>query len=116
MTSVNRISLHGHTAAVEHAGILYLGGVASHDLSLPIKEQTRSCIDQIEEVLAEAGSSKASILQAKVNLKDFADKDPMNEVWLEWLGDVGLPARSTNGGIDMGDGVLIEVVVTAAKE
>lgn len=116
MSSIKRITMHGHTAAVEHNGVLYLGGVAAEDLSLPIADQTRSCIEQIEEVLAAAGSSKASILHAKVNLKSFADKDEMNKVWVDWLGEASLPSRSTNGGIDMGEGVLIEIVVVAAKE
>lgn len=113
---IQRITEHGHTAVAEHGGVLYLGGIAAEDLSQPLAGQARQALAEVDRVLALAGSSKASILQAKVNLRDFRDKAAMHEVWLEWLDGAPLPPRSTNGGIDMGDGVLIEVVIIAAKE
>lgn len=106
---------HGHVSVVEHGGVLYLGGVAAEDLSLDIEGQMRQAIAEVERVLASAGSSKSKIIQAKVNLKTFADKDRMNKIWREWLSEDELPARSTNGNIDMGDGVLVELVILAAK-
>ncbi len=116
MSVVTKIGDGHHTSAVEACGLLFLGGVAASDLSLPIEGQTRQALAEIDAVLAQTGSSKASIVQARVNLRDFADKDAMDIVWREWLGDVGLPSRSTNGNLVMGDNVLIEVVVIAAKE
>lgn len=116
MSTVKRTTHGGHTSVVEHRGVLYLGGIAAEDLSLPVAGQTRQILEEIDRVLSGAGSSKRSILQARVNLVHFEDKDEMNAVWLEWLGDAGLPTRSTNGGLDMGEGRLIEIVVIAAKE
>jgi len=115
VTAVNRTSHGGHTSVVEHNGVLYLGGIAANDLTLPVEDQTRQCLAEVDRVLAEAGSSKASILFARVNLSKYTDKDAMHRAWLAWLGDTGLPARSTNGGLDLGD-ALVEVVVIAAKE
>lgn len=106
---------HGHVSVVEHGGVLYLGGVAAEDLTLDIEGQMRQAIAEVERVLASAGASKKDVIQAKVNLKTFADKDKMNKVWREWLSEDELPARSTNGNIDMGEGVLVELVVTAAR-
>lgn len=112
---IKRTFEHGHVSVVEYGGVLYLGGVAAEDLSLPIEGQMRQAIAEVERVLASAGSSKSHIIQAKVNLASFDDKDAMNNVWREWLNDDELPSRSTNGDIYMGDGVLVELVVTAAK-
>jgi enamine deaminase RidA (YjgF/YER057c/UK114 family) len=116
MSNITRTSEHGHTSVAEHNGVLYLGGIAANDLTTGLADQTRQVLEEVDRVLAGAGSSKASILQARVNLKDFGDKDEMNRVWREWLAGHELPARSTNGSIEMGDGVLIEVVIIAAKE
>jgi 2-iminobutanoate/2-iminopropanoate deaminase len=38
----------------------------------------------------------------------------MNPVWTKWLPKAALPARATIGINDLGEGVKIEVVVTAA--
>ncbi|HEY9469021.1 MAG TPA: RidA family protein [Propionibacteriaceae bacterium] len=116
MTNISRITEHGHTAVVEHNGVLYLGGIAAEDLSQPLDGQMRQVLKEVDRVLAAAGSSKRSILQARVNLIDFAGKDVMNAVWVDWLGDAALPARSTNALASIGDGVLVEVVIIAAKE
>jgi enamine deaminase RidA (YjgF/YER057c/UK114 family) len=111
---IKRTFEHGHVSAVEHDGVLYLGGVAAEDLTLPIEGQMRQVVAEVERVLTACGSSKSQIINAKVNLARFADKDEMHAVWLEWLGNDALPARSTNGNLDLGEGVLVEVVVTAA--
>ena len=116
MSAIKRLGSNGHTEVVEHSGVLYLGGIAASDLSQPIDGQTRQILDEVDRVLKAAGSSKRSILQARVNLTDFANKNAMHAVWLEWLKDAELPARSTNGIPNIGDGVLIEVVIIAAKE
>jgi enamine deaminase RidA (YjgF/YER057c/UK114 family) len=38
----------------------------------------------------------------------------MNKVWKEWLATPHLPTRATIGVNDLGERVLLEVVVTAA--
>lgn len=112
---INRTFEHGHVSVVEHNGVLYLGGVAAEDLSLPIKGQMKQAISEVERVLKAAGSSKSNIIQAKVNLANMSDRVAMNEVWREWLSESELPARSTNGNLDLGKGVLVELIITAAK-
>jgi enamine deaminase RidA (YjgF/YER057c/UK114 family) len=42
-------------------------------------------------------------------------KQEMNEVWTSWLEARDLPTRATIGVSDLGQDVLIEVVVTAAR-
>ena len=79
-----------------HNGVVYLAGQVPEDASLPIREQTRSVLTQIDALLAEAGSSRANILMATIYLTCMGDFPAMNEVWDAWLGpDAKGPARAT---------------------
>ncbi|MEX0760712.1 MAG: Rid family hydrolase [Tistlia sp.] len=45
----------------------------------------------------------------------MAQKPGMNEAWTSWIPADALPTRATLGVADLGEGVLIEVVITAYK-
>lgn len=105
--------MHG---AVEHNGVLYLGGHAASDISLGMKEQTQQVCAKLDDLLAELGSDKTRILSARIYLSDMSRKEEMNEAWLEWIDGDDLPSRATIGVADLGDPKrLIEVVLIAAK-
>jgi enamine deaminase RidA (YjgF/YER057c/UK114 family) len=99
---------------VAHGGVLYLGGIIADDLSLDMQGQTAQICRKIEVVLASAGSDRSRLLTAQMFITDMSMKDKMNAAWLAWLTPDQLPARATIGVADLGKGVLIEVVVTAA--
>jgi enamine deaminase RidA (YjgF/YER057c/UK114 family) len=90
-------------AAVEHNGILYIGGHAAHDLEKGMADQTREICDKLDVLLAECGSDKNHLLQARIYITDMSKKEEMNAAWLEWLGGEDLPARATIGVADLGD-------------
>ena len=90
-------------AAVEHNGILYIGGHAAHDLDKGMGDQTREICDKLDALLAECGSDKNHLLQARIYITDMSKKEEMNAAWLEWLGGEDLPARATIGVADLGD-------------
>ncbi len=100
---------------VKHEATLYLSGVVADDLSAPMAGQTKQVLDKIANVLVGAGSDASKILSATVYLSDFGAKDAMNEVWKAWFAADQLPSRATVGVATLGEGVLIEVVVTAAR-
>ncbi len=100
--------------AVEHAGTVYVAGVVGDDLTQSMKGQTASALAKIEKVLVEAGTSKKRLLAATLYITDMGQKGAMNEAWNEWLAPEDLPARATIGVADLGENVLIEIVVTAA--
>lgn len=103
-------------AAVEHNGIIFIGGHAATDISVGMKEQTQQICEKLDGVLAECGSDKTRLLQARIYITDMSKKEEMNEAWLAWLDGDDLPSRATIGVADLGDPKrLIEVVVTAAK-
>lgn len=101
--------------AVEHGGTVYVAGVVADDLKLPMKGQAAQALAKIEKVLNEVGSSKHKLLAATLYITDMSLKGEMNEAWNEWLAPEDKPARATIGVADLGEGVLIEIVVTAAK-
>lgn len=102
-------------SAVAHGNTLYLSGCVAEDRSAPMKEQTRQALDKIGRVLAEHGTDASKILSATVYITDFAAKGAMNEAWVEWCPAADLPARATIGVATLGEGVLIEIMVIAAR-
>lgn len=77
-------------------GVAYLAGQIPEDASLGIQAQTRSVLQQIDTLLAEAGSDKTRILSATIYLSSMGDFAAMNEVWDSWVGaDSQSPARAT---------------------
>ena len=62
-------------------GVAYLAGQIPEDASLGIQAQTRSVLQQIDTLLAEAGSDKTRILSATIYLSSMGDFAAMNEVW-----------------------------------
>ena len=78
-----------------------------------IVEQTRNMLTELTSILERAGSGKAGLLQATVYLADVRQKPQMDSVWIEWVGpEQNWPQRACVG-VDLDEGYLIEVVVTA---
>ena len=100
--------------SVKHAGVVYLTGLTATDKSAKIEGQTEQTLARLEELLADAGTDKTRLLSASIYLGTMADKDGFNTVWTAWLPPEHMPARAVIGSSDLGAGVLIEIVVTAA--
>ena len=100
--------------SVEHDGILYLSGLTAEDKSQDVAGQTAQILGRIDRNLAEAGSDKAHLLSATIYLADIGRRDEMNRVWQGWIDPKHPPARATVG-VALGPGVLVEIMVVAAK-
>lgn len=101
--------------AVEHNGIVFLGGIIADDVDTGMYGQTQQICRKLDAVLAQAGTDRTKLLSAQLFITRMAAKEEMNAAWLEWLDGNDLPARATIGVADLGDPrILIEVVVTAA--
>ena len=105
-------SAQGRCAAVQSDGLVY--AVATDPVGADgIAAQTRNTLDELDSVLAKAGSGKTALLQATVYLNDIADKPAMDAVWCAWIGpEENWPQRACIG-VDLEPGWLIEIVVTA---
>lgn len=78
--------------AVIHGDTVYLAGqVAKGD---GVAAQTAAILEQIDGLLARAGSDKTRILSATIWLTTMADFADMNAVWDAWVPDGSTPARA----------------------
>lgn len=100
---------------VTHDGTIYLAGQVATDLQGDVQSQTRDILANIEELLAEAGSGKCSILSVTIYLKDInADFAGMNQIWDAWVPDGAAPARATVESALCLPEILVEMSVVAA--
>ena len=79
-------------------------------VSEDIKEQTRQCINNVEAILLEAGSSLENIVRADVYLSDMKYFSEMNEVYNQMIPSP-YPSRTTVG-VEL-RGIMVEITVVA---
>ncbi len=77
---------------VVHGDTVYLAGqVAKGD---SVAAQTAGILDQVDQLLAKAGTDKTKLISATIwlcSMDDFAD---MNGVWDSWVDPANVPARA----------------------
>ena len=99
-----------------HGGVLYVGGVIAEDTSLDMAGQADDVFRQLDKLLAAGGSSIACVLQVTIYLTNLAEKADFNRAWKAHFKEVNLPARAAIGVADLGPGVKLELVATAAVD
>jgi enamine deaminase RidA (YjgF/YER057c/UK114 family) len=97
---------------VKHNGVAWLCGQVGDGAT--VTEQTRDCLARVDALLAQAGSSRARILQAVIWLADMSDFDEMNAVWDAWVPEGQAPARACGEARLARPELRVEVIVTAA--
>jgi len=84
-------SLAGYSQGVKAAGLVFVAGQGPFDpatgaiVGTTIQEQTRRCLQNVEAILAAAGSSMSKVVSATFILADEADFAGMNEEWARWF-------------------------------
>jgi enamine deaminase RidA (YjgF/YER057c/UK114 family) len=99
---------------VIHQNTIYLCGQVGSDPKSGIKEQTATMLEKVDSLLAEAGSSRESILSATLYIKDMVYFSEMNEVWDAWVPEGAAPARACVEAAMASPELLVEVSVIAA--
>lgn len=99
---------------VEAGPLAFVGGTVADDVSVGIGPQTQNILTKIEGYLREVGLDRKAIVATQIFVTDLARKKEMDAVWTAFFGEA-LPTRATVGVADLGSGVLIEVVATAAR-
>lgn len=98
--------------AVVHNGVCYIAGQVAEGPDTAA--QTRAILARIDELLADAGTDKSSLLSVTIWLADIADFAEMNAVWDDWVKDIAPPARATaQCGLAL-PAFRIEVIAVAA--
>ncbi|MBO1081433.1 RidA family protein [Roseomonas haemaphysalidis] len=76
-------------------GFIFLAGQVADDATLDAEGQTADILQQIDALLAAAGTDKRSLLQVQIVLADITDAAAMNRAWDRWLDASAKPARMT---------------------
>lgn len=79
-----------------------------------IEEQTHQVMQNLADVLREAGSSFSKVTFARVYLVNFQDFDKMNAIYTSYFEEGKLPARTCIGvtGLAVGASVEVDLVAT----
>ncbi len=99
---------------VIHNDTVYLCGQVAKDANGDIKEQTRTMLEKVDNLLLEAGSDRKHILSATLYIKDMKDFSAMNEVWDDWVIEGYSPARACVEASLARPELLVEISVIAA--
>jgi len=99
---------------VIHNDTIYLCGQVAKDSDADIKEQTRTMLEKVDDLLKQAGSDRKHILSATVYLKDMKYFAEMNKVWDTWVIEDYSPARACVQSHLARAELLVEISVVAA--
>ncbi|WP_282109201.1 RidA family protein [Shewanella algicola] len=102
------------SSIVIHNNTVYLCGQVAKDKFSNIETQTSTMLNEVDALLAQAGSNREHILSATIYLKDMGDYDAMNQVWDQWLPQGHAPARACVQAAIAEPEYLVEISVIAA--
>ena len=100
---------------VAFGDMVFLAGITADDRSQDVGGQTGQVLAKIDRLLAAAGADKSRLLTAQIWLRDIATWAEMNAVWTAWIGANRPPARATVEARLAAEGLLVEIMVTAAR-
>lgn len=94
--SIKRLHTNDRMSQVViHGDTVYLAGqVAQKAPGASVKDQTQAILDQIDALLAEAGTDKTKALSATIWLNSMDDFAEMNAVWDAWSTGGNAPCRA----------------------
>lgn len=116
MTNIKRINAGPRMSEVViHGGKAYTCGIVADMMAgKGVYEQTRDVLEQIDALLAEAGSHKTLILKANIWLSDMSTFEEMNRAWDAWVVPGQTPARATVESKLAGPEYAVEIMIEAA--
>ena len=99
---------------VVHGDTVYLAGQVANDAGADISVQTQQVLENIDTLLAEAGSDKSKILSAQIWIASMGHFAQMNEVWDAWVPSGHAPARACIEARLASPDWLVEIGIVAA--
>ncbi len=115
MSEIKRLHVGGRMSQIViNNGTIYLAGQVGKP-GESVADQTRTCLENIDALLAEAGSDKTRILQTTIWLADMADFAEMNAVWDAWVPKGHTPARAAGESKLATPDYRVEFMVVAAQ-
>ena len=101
--------------AVVHGVLVYTAGqVAITAAGESVTRQTEAILEEIDNLLADAGSDKSKLISATIWLASMDDFNEMNEVWDAWVVQGETPARACVEAKLAAPQFTVEIAVIAA--
>lgn len=107
-------SNHRMSQVTVHKDTVYLAGQVASDPSADVRGQTEQILKGIDNLLAEAGTSKENVLSATIWLTDMSTFAEMNAVWDAWVVPGRTPVRACVESNLAGPAWKVEIMVIAA--
>ena len=102
--------------SVAHGNTLYLAGQVASDYNGSIEKQTAETLAAIDQLLAQAGTSKSKVLFCQVVLNNIADFAAMNTVYDAWIDPANPPARACIEARLAHPSLRVEIIAVAALD
>jgi enamine deaminase RidA (YjgF/YER057c/UK114 family) len=104
-----------YAKATIHGGTVYLAGLIAEDWGADLPTQCQQIFQQIDDLLARAGSARRGLLSVTVYIADFADYSAFKTAWGRWIEPDHLPARATVRADLLDPRLKIEISAIAAR-
>lgn len=110
-----------YSQAIKSNGLIFTSGQIAITpngelIDRDIKRQTRQVLTNLENILAEAGSSLNDVIKVTIFLEDMNDFGVVNVIYAEYFGE-HKPARSTVAVKTLPKNVMVEMdVIATAKD
>jgi 2-iminobutanoate/2-iminopropanoate deaminase len=99
--------------ASRFGSLVFTAGHLPSDSSAPIEEQVESSLDNLEITLESAGAGLDTLLKVNIYLTDWDNWEAFNTIYVDRIGEHGLPPRATVQIAGLGFDSLIEIEATA---
>jgi enamine deaminase RidA (YjgF/YER057c/UK114 family) len=96
------------------AGLLHISGQVATDKSTGVEDQTRQVLAKLEDIMSEAGATKAGLVSVTVYLAHIADFAAMNSVYDRWIDTENPPARACVEARLANPGIRVEISAICA--
>lgn len=110
-----------YSQAIKSNGLIFTSGQIAITpngelIDRDIKRQTRQVLTNLQNILAEAGSSLNDVIKVTIFLEDMNDFGVVNVIYAEYFGE-HKPARSTVAVKTLPKNVMVEMdVIATAKD
>jgi 2-iminobutanoate/2-iminopropanoate deaminase len=107
-----------YSQAIRAAGLIFVAGEKGIDPQtnqmVPggVQAETRQTLENIRNILEEAGSGMSRVVATTVYLTDIGTFSQMNEIYAEYF-TANPPGRTTVGVASLPAGAQVEITVTA---
>ena len=107
-----------YSQAIQYNGVIYTSGQLPIDLATgvfpkTVQEQTKASIENIKEILEQAGCALTDVIKTTVYISDMNNFSAVNEVYSRYFTEP-FPARSCVEVARLPKDALVEIEVIAA--